>query len=116
MSFGVAMAVILYQIGTQQEINGLRCNTLRINSAAFDGNLTPGWFFSPEDAYRELEPKQEKEIVEHEEAKEETKTEVKAQETKVLKGNAKIRDDARQAGIKNWEKARISTLREKLKA
>lgn len=97
------MSVILYQVGTQKDINGLMCNILKLEPSNFSA-LLPGWFFSPEDAYKAFEPipgTEDKEITE---------------EPKILKGNSKIRDDARKAGIQDFDKARISTLKEKLKA
>lgn len=107
---GENMSVELYQKGEQRDINGLMCNTLLVAPELFDIKLLPsGWFLTPEKAYEEVKEQAE-------EIKAEPKTEEKPEETKVLRGNAKIRHDAKQAGIEDWEKARIATLKDKLKA
>lgn len=101
------MSVIFYQKGTNELINGLLCNTQMVAPDSFDGeNIPEGWFLTPEEAHREITSV---------DTKAETHEDIeKAGET--LKGNAKIRNDAKEAGIKDWEKARIATLTNKLKA
>lgn len=107
------MSVVLYRKGDQQDINGLLCDVMLVAPELFDVEHIPeGWFLTPRRAYEEN--KEETKIVE--ETKAEPETEEKPEEVKVLKGNAKIRDDAKKAGIKDWETARITTLEKKLKA
>lgn len=87
------MSVVFYKEGNQKEINGFMCDTLMVDPDLFDGeNMPCGWFLSPEKAHG------------------------KTEEKKVLKGNAKVRNDAKEAGIEDWETARIATLKDKLEA
>lgn len=110
------MSVVLYKKGVSVDMNGLGCDILVVAPELFNVNQLPsGWFLTPEGAYEEQE-QAHKEVVEA--ITEEVKEEPQIAETpiKKLTGNAKIRNDAKEAGIEDWEKARIATLKEKLKA
>ena len=90
------MSVVLYRQGEQRDIKGLMCDVMLVDPELFNvGAMPKGWFLSPVKAYEEI--------------KEES-------EPKVLKGNAKIRNDAKESGIEEWETARIATLKDRLKA
>ncbi len=96
------MAVVVYRRGNTHTVNGIRCELKIINHELFNGEPDPGWFFSPEDAYKEIDNGLQKE---ENEAKEEEKE----------MSNEEIRTAAKDAGIENFDKARIGTLKEKLK-
>ena len=128
------MSVVLYKKGEKVDMNGLNCDILVVAPELFNVHQLPeGWFLTPEDAHRDTEEEsaekerlrleeQQKEIddsfkeIEVEEVTIEAKQEEKPKEVKALTGNAKIRNDAREAGIEDWENARIVTLKAKLKA
>lgn len=89
------MSVVLYRKGDERVVKGFPCDILLVEPESFNLESIPnGWFLTPEKAYEE----------------------VKQEETKVLKGNSKIRNDAKEAGIEDWETARIATLKDRLKA
>ncbi len=128
------MSVVLYKKGVDVDMNGLNCDILVVAPELFNANQLPGgWFLTPKDAYRDTEEEaaekdrlrlevQQKEIedsfkeIEVEEVTIEAKPEEKPKEVKALTCNAKIRNDAKEAGIEDWKKARIETLKDKLKA
>jgi hypothetical protein len=118
------MSVVLYKKGGQVDMDGLKCATLIVAPELFDVNQMPeGWFLTPEDAHRDTaEDPAEKEKLR---LLDQQKTIVDSfkvvvptakEPVKVLKGNAKTRNDAKEAGIEDWETARIATLKDKLKA
>ena len=132
-ALGENMSVVLYKKGVDVDMNGLNCDILVVAPELFNANQLPGgWFLTPKDAYRDTEEEaaekdrlrlevQQKEIEDSfkdasnvEEVKE--KVEVVTDAPKALIGNAKIRNDAKEAGIEDWKKARIETLKDKLKA
>ncbi|MCP4144700.1 MAG: hypothetical protein GY752_05385 [bacterium] len=104
------MAVVLYRQGDTHTVNGIRCELIRVDHELFTGTPDPGWFFSPEEAYKEIDNG-----VQKEESEEPKAEKVKKITAKKKTSNDKVRLAAKKAGIEDFDKARIGTLKEKLK-
>ncbi|MCP4090299.1 MAG: hypothetical protein GY746_10960 [Gammaproteobacteria bacterium] len=104
------MSVVIYRQGDTHTVNGVRCELKIVNHEFFTGQPEPGWFFSPEEAYKEIDHGVQKEEIEEPKAEE-----VKKVTAKKKTSNDKVRLAAKKAGIEDFDKARIETLKEKLK-
>lgn len=116
------MGVALYRKGNTHNINGIDCEIKVVSSGIFNGTPDKGWFLSVVDINR---PKMSKEAeanadlhikLAREAISNRNVKVIILKKAKVLKGNAKIRNDAKEAGIKDFDTARIQTLKDKLRA
>lgn len=84
--------IVLYRNGDKHEVGGVKCELQRFKNRELEARLQEGWAVDP------LELK-------------------KSPESKPSKGeasNKQVREMAKEAGIENWEKGRISKLKEQL--
>jgi hypothetical protein len=104
------MGLVLYRNGNTHTVNGITCELKVVDSAAFTGTVEKGWFMSVDDINVIEEIKEPvNEIVEVLEPIEEPfKINIETL------SNEKTRELSKLNKIKNFDKARISTLKGKL--
>lgn len=111
------MSSVFYRKGIAHTINGFDCDILVIEANLFNGKLPKGWFFSPEEAHglqKETNEENEKENETKENGEEDTEENVLLNLDTM--SNRQIRELAKEKSLDNWDDARISTLKRKLKA
>lgn len=98
------MSIVLYRKGDTHTVRGIACELKIVSHEHFSGVPDAGWFLNVQDINKVGKTEEPQEIV-------------VSEETKTIDGmdNDEIRVAAKMAGMRDYDTARIRTLKKKLK-
>ena len=99
--------VKVYRAGTTHEVRGIQCEMAYVEPEVLKHKIAAGWVLQPEKIIVE-------EVIEMPAIETKDPEPVKPEMKTSRQNPKKIREAAKKAGIEDWEKARISTLKDKL--
>ncbi len=119
------MACVLYKEGNSGKEFGIPCDMVRVDPAAVQRHLDVGYVLDPRELYGEGGAKGDEEDELHRildeqaaecrrvnaEKQDQAELKVRGLLSKSAEANSRIRDMAKEAGIKGWQKSRIKTLK-----
>lgn len=103
------MSIVLYRKGDTHTVRGIACELKIVSHEHFSGVPDAGWFLNVQDINKVGKTEEPQEI--------ESNVIVVSEETKTIDGmdNDEIRVAAKMAGMRDYDTARIRTLKNKLK-
>ena len=88
--------IALYKHGETHTVDGINCHIGRFNNSELQYRLSEGWVLSPQELEKSKGEK------------------VEVKEIEITENPREIRMAAKKAGIDDWDRARVRTLKDKL--